>query len=481
MVDYHGSPRSGESEEEFVERYAAESTAHFENFLKTAQSRLSSARHLGYMLDGELSEVYVLGYLMVRSVVARWEKTLGQKITPIFASKLLLGVTRNGTHEIEWCFADEVDGFQDKVLLQFLHWVERVADLDLESIESFLEGVDPDTQGHKYFWSSGRLLRADDNISLAESTLTASFEGLENACVQMVSGRGVIQSDSTLHEMVSSIAGEQSEQLHGMFASYVEFMSLVPVGKDMARLVLLEEDGRVIVCPRTYVGLEGSSAIEAMPRYSFRSFNLEGGVDEADMVRRYCGEVKSSRLLVTRILDLIGNVDSPTQRANSSYVCMFLGEKWERVGLGDGIVPLGSEHSRFVEKLRERVLNSIYFENEEQTIRSPKFLATRLLSMAPDSILGKKIEAFEKYAVAQMVALKGASMAFNVSDERGFSDALSATLSEPRARIQLADILCDSGIDGERTAQSTDIDQLLFSAVFETNGYPGVRPFGGTS
>ena len=433
------------------------------------------------MLEGKTSEIYVLGYLVVRSIVSRWEKTLGRRIKPIFATKLLLHATRFGVIEIEWGLSDKLAEFSRNSQSKFLEWLETIANIDQKSIELFLESMDSHSRGYSIVWKSGIPRRVDEDLS-TEGLDKKIFASVQEANFNLVAGQGIEYLSQTIRDKASLIAAELKDEIMKIWDAYLHLITLLPVGKDMARLVFLGEDSRVIVCPRAYIGSNEAEEPESMSRYSPRSFKLEGGEQETMLLRRYCGELKTARVLVTHVLDLFGHSDSPTQEANSSYVCMFLGDKWQRVTVGDSPSSIGPEYSTFISLIKKRVLSSSDFEDEEKMVRSPGFLADRLLTVNPNSKFAKYVvEQFDKQVLAREVALEGAMKAFSVEDKDGFQKSISETLKDSPARIQLADYLHGTGVGGSSTAKYSAIKKSLARAIIKVNSFSGIQPFGGTT
>jgi hypothetical protein len=244
----------------------------------------------------------------------------------------------------------------------------------------------------------------------------------------------------------------------------------------MARLVLFS-DGRALVCPRTYVGLEEPKHDDSLPRYSVRSFALGGGAAEAESLRRACGLLGTARLHVTRIIDLIGHPNSPEQRPNVSYVCLFLGDKWHRVTLGDSQQADGFDEA-FIDALRRRVLHPP-FPNEAETLRSVTALARRLLGVKKTSHYGAVALSLDKDALSLDVGVKAVALAFGATDGE-VKDATPATLGAAKFRIDLADYLFLTGKSGPDDANHPALSTPLASLALSRKSASGIKPFGGS-
>jgi hypothetical protein len=471
LIDCPLNPLAGESEEDFVQRYGDESSKRFEDFFAEALSRCSRLRHVGYLQENARREIYLFGYLLVRSIVARWEVTLGRRIEPIHAAKLLLNATRNGTHSIDWGLQRDPQDFSSHASHMFHEWIGTIAAIDRDSLGTFLESVASDARGHNYYWKDGRPRRVADHFDEAQAAIHSSWAAFEQACVGLASGAGLCHAGPAV--VVTEVARDHQEVISQLFGHYLEMISLLPVGKDMARLVLFN-DGRAMVCPRTYIGLEEPKEDNSLPRYSVRSFPLDGGATETDSVRRACGLLGTARLHVTRIIDLTGHAKSPNERPNVSYVCLFLGDKWHRVTLGDiqGSNRIGDE---FIQALRRRALHPP-FPNESETLRSPRTLAGRILETRKDSHYAELALRFDKDALSFTVALTAVARAFGSLD-REVQDATSSTLTNARYRIDLADYLFSTGM-GKINQNHPALRTPLAAVTFSTESLSGIKPFG---
>ena len=111
----------------------------FENAVSQALAHYSRRTHRGYFAnEGPLRDVYIIGYLVVRSVVARWEVTLGKRIKPIFAVKLLQNATQAGTLDVLPLDLYEPSEFRTAARSRFITWLKNLAALPKEAIERFL-------------------------------------------------------------------------------------------------------------------------------------------------------------------------------------------------------------------------------------------------------------------------------------------------------------------------------------------------------
>jgi hypothetical protein len=475
LVDFPFTPAAGESLEAFTRRYGQESAKRFEDFYAEALNRASRLRQIGYLQPNARREVYLFGYLLVRSVVARWEVTLGRRIEPVKAAKLLLNATRNGTHGLDWGLECDPDDFYEHASKVFQEWVAVIAAIDRESLETFFEDVPSDSRGHKYHWKDGRPRRVSADGEQARAAIYSSWTAFQHACAGLVAGKG-LRHTAPSTGLGARVATEHRQVIADLFAHYLETISLLPVGKDMSRLVLFN-DGRALVCPRTYVGLEQPKHDDSLPRYSVRSFALAGGAAETESLRRACGRLGTARLYVTRIIDLTGHANSPDQRPNLSYVCLFLGDKWHRVTLGDSQHTDGFDEG-FIDALRRRVLYPP-FPNEAETLRSVTALARRLLGVKKDSHYGAAALSLDKDALSLDVGLKAVARAFGSTDGE-VKDATASTLSAAKFRIDLADYLFLTGKGGQSDGNHPALSAPLASLALSQDSASGIKPFGGS-
>jgi hypothetical protein len=169
-----------------------------------------------------------------------------------------------------------------------------------------------------------------------------------------------------------------------------------------------------------------------------------------------------------------GHAKSPNERPNVSYVCLFLGDKWHRVTLGDiqGSNRIGDE---FIQALRRRALHPP-FPNESETLRSPRTLAGRILETRKDSHYAELALRFDKDALSFTVALTAVARAFGSLD-REVQDATSSTLTNARYRIDLADYLFSTGM-GKINQNHPALRIPLAAVTFSTESLSGIKPFG---
>lgn len=475
LVDFPFKPLPGESLENFTQRYGQESAKQFEDFYSEALNRASRFRQIGYLQPNARPEIYLLGYLLVRSVVARWEVAVGRRIEPVRAAKLLLNATRNGTHGLDWGLECDPDDFYAHASTVFQEWVAAIAAIDRESLDTFFEDVPSDTRGHKYYWKDGRPRRVSADGEQAQAAIYSSWTAFQQACAGLVAGKG-LRHTAPSTGLGARVAAEHHQVIADLFAHYLETISLLPVGKDMSRLVLFN-DGRALICPRTYVGLEQPKHDDSLPRYSVRSFPLSGGAAETDSLRRACGQLGTARLYVTRIIDLIGHANSPDQRPNVSYVCLFLGDQWYRVTLGDSQHTNGFDEG-FIEALRRRVLHPP-FPNEAETLRSVTALTGRLLGVKKASHYGEVALSLDKDALSLAVGLRAVARAFGSTDGE-VKNATASTLGTAKFRIDLADYLFLTGKGGQVDGSHGALGTPLASLALSRDSASGIKPFGGS-
>jgi hypothetical protein len=473
LIDFRCAPLPGETEEVFSCRYGEESAKQFEDFFSDALSRYSRLRQINYLEAKAGREVYLFGYLLVRSIVARWELTIGRRIEPVWAAKLLLNATRNGTQGLDFGLCVDPEDFCAHATAVFQQWIDTIAKIDQEALETFFENVPSDSRGHTYYWRGGIPCRIAKHIDGALSEVDSNRMAFQAACSELVAGDGLREGLDGF-DFAAKVAAESQSTISDLFLHYLETASLLPVGKDMARLLLLD-NGNAMATVRTYLGLDDQTDDGSMPRYSIRFFPLGGGVEEAGAIRLAFELLGTARLLVTRVVDLVGHPSSPMKRPNVSYVCLFLGDEWHHVTLGDSFEAKGAD-ANFSGILRRRVLHPP-FPNEATTLRSPTALAQRLMRTKKDSRFADMALRLNKDSLSLAIALKTVARGLGSTDSE-MQDLTASTLSGARSRIDLADYLSLTGRGIQTNGNHPALSAPLASLAFTRQSMSGVRAFG---
>ena len=182
-------------------------------------------------------------------------------------------------------------------------------------------------------------------------------------------------------------------------------------------------------CPRTYVGLEEPKGDDALPRYSIRSFPLVQGRSDGNRFppARLRTARATARLHVTRIIDLTGHANSPNQRPNVSYVCLFLGDKWHRVTLGDAHESDGIGDD-FIQALRRARATPAFPERSGDSLDHRRLWQSGFLGLKNIHVTRRWPWCSDKDALSfSSVALRAVAHALGSSD-REVEDATSLTM-----------------------------------------------------
>jgi hypothetical protein len=101
LIDLDVPFTDGESTDEWAERFAARLTEEFEGFYGNALRKHSRRHHVDSLAVSSNPDrlIYLSGYLLARSLAARWRDVVGRPITHVQAARLILDATRNGTFE----------------------------------------------------------------------------------------------------------------------------------------------------------------------------------------------------------------------------------------------------------------------------------------------------------------------------------------------------------------------------------------------
>lgn len=472
LIDIDLQPNTKETEEAFKERLLAEIARPFEAFFSEALRKRSRPQHIAYFDDGhgrEASDLYVLGYLVVRSVVAAWEQTLARRLPPIIASKLLLNATKAGLFEL-YAAPDEVDADLAKALqARYIKWLKGLAELSQSALEAFFAPVDPSEKGRIQIWQNG-VPRTVEDVAAANQYYAQEF-GRLHARMAAVMG---LDADA-------SRPSSQDEVLLAIFNRFVEDNRLLPIGSAKPRLLLPEgAPGRVGLNVRTYVSEypDHQDPLVQSSRYYLRYWNLPRGADEADEVRSACAIADTDRLYTTRIIDLVGHPAAPFGATGFSYLVSFLARTAKFVKPTGGLADISESHREFAEALERRVFPPYGVADEEETIAKVSFLANRLLESDKANSSAEFAIDISGSNVALEVAMAAAGAAFMPGAEDEFSALYVEAMDDLAFRHALAASLFETGrrANGQITAelQKRRLTERLFSGA----GFSGVTPYG---
>jgi hypothetical protein len=453
--------------------------AQFDRFMSEAISRLSRLRHIGYYEPGfgMLRDVYLLGYLMVRSVVCRWEVTLGRRITPVDAASALVLITRHATSSVDWGFDVPPESIVGQSMDEFARWVRLMSSMNRESLEMLLESPEKDSAGYEYYWIEGRPVRTAEPLTESElSVAQEAWKHTEKGALAVLFGPGILDSlaEKQRSEAYSLLINGRSLLIR-MLGEFVNDRALLPVGRDMARLIP-QSDGTIIISPRTYVGLGRKGDDAGLPRYSPRSVRLEKGKEEAEFLRKLSGYLGTSRAVVTRVVDLVGHPETPLQYGPISYVWIIHGSAWNRVTLGDHQKPVDVSDG-FLQSVRRRLRSSGADSEEASRLESLSSLAKRLPIRNEGYPWRSFAETFDKLATGRSIAVEVLSASWEAA-EGALSKALDEVFEDPGLRNGLADYLYRTGRSEPWTGDHPVLATSLARLAFRRDVGSGIRPFG---
>lgn len=447
LVDLHLEALSGEAAEDWRRRLDAALTQAFDDFYGAAMKRNARLRHIGYLRSDHLPEVYLLGYLVVRSVVARWELQLGRPVAPMVAARLLLDATRNGSARALPRLASGLDGFEADAQHDLEAFVAGLAALPTQVLDRYLlptESDDAPPRRHRWVDGAPVPIAAEGGAPVDDPQLRADHASLRQASVD-VALRGPLASRLLEEADIAVATARHGPGIAQLFDTLHAQSSLVAVGRCKARVVVLDAArGQLLLCPRTFVGLgEPTGAPELnKTRYSIRMVELEGGAAELQRLQGECRRHRSARVLCTRVIDLVGLSDSPFAAPSTSYVHFGLGD-WQLLSAGDTMRPVGPAFAAFTELVRLRVEPPGLMRDEVHTLDSPAFLLARLQGSLAQAPAAQRLAALDEARLALDSAAGLAARAFArpAAEIEAAATALVGTRAEHGA---VADYLCGS-------------------------------------
>lgn len=446
-------------------------TAQFEAFCSEALRRNSRLRHFAYATD-ENAAIYLSGYLLVRSIVSRWETTLGRRIAPAVAVKLLLGATRTGAAEAVMDLDAPLQQCLNRSRDRFFSWVQTLANLERDVLERFFEPVGKLERGRSFGWRNGRPFV--EEVPDTESSIAEAYARAQKAAIRLAWPAGNIADGPSLDE--AQYAGEFGRHVAARFDSACMIASLLPVGRDYVRALLFDNMGRLAVCPRTYAGVQGAGEDLSIPRYSIGSWVLPNGTDDVRRLRRLLTIQGSSRLLATRIIDFAGHSTTMNGMQNISYVCFYLpGTDWIHLSLGY----LAENIADKEERLRALVVNRIhptpFLRDESDTIGSLEFLVRRMHDAGAEWALASFAAEFSERHTAEQTGFAALAAALGTSVDRLVS-AIGQVLDSHDACSRVATYLFRTGVRRETAEPPEGAATFLSALAFDSNAVSGIHP-----
>ena len=479
LIDFDIPRKHSESSDDYAERFAAEANRQFEGFYSAALKARSRVQHLAYLDDGDgarraASDLYVLGYLQVRTVVAAWEATLGRRIAPTLAARLLFTSTMAGAFK----FYDGIGAIADMsvgaLCERYCGWLELLAALPADRLAEFFTPTGRDQPGVAWTWAD-ELRRIDTDPATADRTHAARMDALEQDTL-LLAHIDVSSSDEA--------TAAHAEMLRLLLKSYMQDNALLPIGACASKLLFLEAPGRIGLGVRTYASHAAPATPNPAapgrhdPRYNYRFWTLPGGDAEAEKLRRVCGRAGSARLSVSRIIDLAGRPDLPFALRGTSYLCGFLGADFAVVLPWGTDKDVARDNPAFVETLRHRLLPPFGIADEASTTANLAFLAKRVLTLDPSDIGANAAISLDIVGLALRVGYAGVARAVSTTVDV-FASIYAETMKHSACRRAMARVLHSTG-RGTASGEEPDlVDKRLVELLIDTSSFSGVKPFGG--
>ena len=458
------------------EQAANQSAERFDSFVAEALSRLSRHRHVGYLFDTPAGRVYLLGYVVVRSVVARWEATLARRIKPIYAAKLLVDATQRGCLEVIERQLARLDPSFDDLTQPFVGWLHSIASIDAQTLNVFFEDVNKTESGHRYAWVDGRPHRVESSEAEARlETAARRVDGFfEDLCRGYVSPETVFSvPEDRVPDDAASLWTSISDLIGNLFRYYVESNRFLPVGRDEPRLIFFEGEQAIALSTRTYADRGTRRASDRTHRYCVVTFQMAEG--EVEELRSLCGRTGTSRGLATRVIDLVG--DDIRGHRPASYVCLFFGDgEWERIGVGREVRRIGTMDDKFLDVLRRRVFQSPLVDGGERALGSLEFLASRLPPSRKGGGPSQAARDFDPLRWSEQAARLSAAEAFSNSTDGIYGWARQAVADRDRC-VELGKLLQATGTG--QALEAEEQGKVSLSPVFSSKSCSGVAAFGG--
>lgn len=440
---------------------------------------LSRERHLGYLKPFQSNDnrnVYLVGYLLVRSVVARWETTLGRRLRPVVAVKALLLLTRVSTYQALADPCTEISLLEKKSEELFVSWLDVIAEIEGADLKDVFQPANDARGGRMFRWEENR-------ISVVADPVQSSQEGflLRNRLVGGIRGLFGSQGSESAEGggPYSSISGRDQNSLktiiESLFDLYAEYMTLLPVGRDWSRLLIPNQnEAEIAICVRNYVsfGVAQPENVNSWQRYSPRTFILKAGTGELRRLREACADQRSGRVLATRVIDFAAERHH-FKSASMSLVCFFAGDDWNLVLPGYlSTVNEYVDDPAYIRLLKGRVSAPGFFAEEQNTLSSALFLTECFKAAGRISEFTSYLEKFDPIRLSVETALSGAVAAFNT--EKGILEGALEELSDNAACRIISGYLHTTGRDGTSTVAVPGDFPAVF---FDPHSHSGIKPY----
>lgn len=470
LIDFGVERRKNETPADYAQRQAEEATRQFEAFFSRALKDTARSATIGYFTDYQpgISDVYVLGYLLVRSVVAAWEATLGRRLVPMQAAIMLLNATQAGVADGLPPLDLSPREFPAACQSAMIAWMTNLSGLSKNLLEEWLRPVAIDCPGRAWLWQDGKPREVTP-----EELLTALSERSERREERELLRLVGIDPDTT-DEHVEV----HSRLLSELFHSYVVRNKLLPIGRDTPRMLLMQASEQAGVCTRTYVGKrqpEGQETAAGMPRYSVWFWPLDQS-DAKEHLRRSFGREGTARVTASRIIDLVGFPEAPFP-GRMSYTSFFLGSRFSYVSLSGNPTDRSKSYPEFTAMLNQRLLGTTLFEEEGSTLGSLKFLTERLrrAGSLPDDF--QEIASLNVKDFALETLMLAAATAFANGAVPAFTEGYRSAMSVLGVRQAIGRTLNHSGLGENREKELALATSALARLIFSDASPSGVRPF----
>lgn len=284
-----------------------------------------SARPRLRLYLGDRWEKYGPGYLAVRAVVSTWRHTLGRPIGGTEAMRILLHVSRYGTHDAVPPLDAGSHRFTDAATSAMVAWVRRLAFMSRDDLEYVRAVTGP------WGWRNGKVLREDEGLDSADHTWARY---LHEVRVAWSVHRGpaadhmrVPGADPTCRYVMEQVAEALSlarprEDLARIVGSQLDAQSrLLPIGTMRTTFWLNRRTGSLLVPLRT----TESDKDHGAPGYDLIMLPLDD--EQVSHLAEQIALFPEERMSVTRIADLApAAVEGSSPMAGLQVVVYTLGD-----------------------------------------------------------------------------------------------------------------------------------------------------------
>lgn len=473
LITFNIEKHPDENETEFSRRFGQEMSSTFETFYSEALIRRSRLNHLSYLdtsLGQEVSDLYTLGYLVVRSVVSAWEQTLGERLKPMVASKLLINATQAGLFELYCGLKYDPEALQENLSDSYLKWLSNLSKLKKSDLQTFFEPVDERSPGKRWIWDTGAPRLVQDAVEAERY--------YDNYIKQLNSYKAEI-AGMDMHARSQNLS---VGLLTTMFEQMIEDNRLLPIGSDTPRFLFPELPPNMVGANfRTYTSMypEHEDVSVNSSKYQLRYWPAHHFDQSVEELRAACARTGTDRMHATMIIDLGGHPDAPGPAGGFSYLSFFFEGDAKIISLGGTGDNTVVSHPSFARAVERRMYPPVNIVDEEQTVAKRSFLADRLRRLdASNPYVAFSDRASVKSSAVE-AALLAAEAAFAHDNTGGFRKSFEDEMTNPEFRSTVADAIWKSATEPCVEMEPQIYQSRLMSYLFSSNSFSGVAPFKG--